>query len=555
MRWSARGLMGLAWAIVAGTAVGGDIDDVIGVERLRFRNIGVADGLSQPSALAIVQDAQGFIWVATQDGLDRYDGYGFRAFKHDRADASSIASNHLNRLLVDTWGRVWAGTTSGGLSRYDQQLDRFDNIRPDPKRPDALGSEYVSTLTADAAGSIWVGTRDHGLQRSDEANAAFTDSRCTGRALERINDVLAFADGALLLGATAGTFRCDPATGAMTEWTSQAGAHLAARSIRQSPNGDVWITLAQAGLYRFSSGASNSITSTSAARRHCPTTTSPACSSTPLEWCGSAARRPVSCASILRTRRIEVFRHAPEQSTSLAGNRAFSLFEDRDGQICVGTWSSDISVFDPRAAGVVSVHPGIGVHALPGSSVLSVLADADGTFWLSTAENGGLSHFDLERGLLQRYTHLPSQADSLSSNFVVSTARGPDGSLWVATFGGGLNRMRPGTTSFDHHRHDAADTDSLASDRLLRLYFDRQGTLWIGTANDGVDAMCASCTAFRHYAHRDADPQSLAQRTACSAGWCLRDPAGARRFVLDRDRTRRARVARSGDRPCAAFHR
>jgi ligand-binding sensor domain-containing protein len=178
-----RGLMALAVAMLARTVVAGDIDDVIGVERMRFRNIGVAQGLSQPSVLDIVQDAQGFIWAATQDGLDRYDGYGFRVFKHDRADAWSLGSNNPNRLLVDRQGRLWVATSSGGLSRYDQRLDRFDNFRPDAGRPDALGGEYVVTLSEDAAGTLWIGTRDHGLQRYDEAHGNFSDSLCKGRAL------------------------------------------------------------------------------------------------------------------------------------------------------------------------------------------------------------------------------------------------------------------------------------------------------------------------------------------------------------------------------------
>jgi signal transduction histidine kinase/ligand-binding sensor domain-containing protein len=485
-------------------------DDSIGVERVRFRNIGVAQGLSQASGLDIVQGARGFIWIATQDGLDRYDGYGFRVYKHDRSDPWSLAANNLHRLMVDRQGRLWVGTTSGGLSRYDAQLDRFDNFRPDPNRSDALGGEYVSTLLQDKAGTIWVGTRNHGLQQYEEAGAHFVESRCRGVALAHLLTMLELDDGGLLLGTNTGAFRCDPASGALTEWMSQSGIHLAGRSLAKTAAGDVWMSATKQGLYRFR-GDGTEI-------EHFDAQSVPALADTDITgllidrggsvWTGSEN------AGLSRlnpqTRRLDIFRHASEQPGSLAGNRAFSLFEDRDGQIWVGTWSNGVSVFDPRAAGFVSVHPGGAPRALPGASVLSVFADNDGTFWFSTAENGGLSHFDLDRGLLQRYTHHPQHADSLAHNFVASTVRGPDGSLWVATRGGGLDRLRQGASGFEHHRHDPADPRSIASDSLMRLYFDRAGTLWVGTLEDGVDALCAGCDAFRHYRHTDSVPDSLA---------------------------------------------
>lgn len=179
VRWAAGLAVGLVAAMVAGAAfarVGGD--ESTGVERVRFRNIGVGQGLSQASGVDILQDAQGFIWVATQDGLDRYDGYGFRVYKHDRTDPWSLAANNLRRLLLDRKGRLWIATTSGGVSRYDTRLDRFENFRPDPNRLDAIGNEYVSALLEDASGTIWVGTRGHGLQYFEEAAANFVESRC-----------------------------------------------------------------------------------------------------------------------------------------------------------------------------------------------------------------------------------------------------------------------------------------------------------------------------------------------------------------------------------------
>ncbi|HEU4664078.1 MAG TPA: two-component regulator propeller domain-containing protein, partial [Dokdonella sp.] len=350
-----------------------------GVERVRFRNIGVEQGLSQASGVDIAQDRHGFIWVATQDGLDRFDGYGFRVYKHDRSDPSSLAANNIHRLLVDRQGRLWVGTTSGGLSRYDERLDRFDNFVPDATRADAIGSEYVSALLEDATGTLWIATRNHGLQHYDEAHGAFVDSRCEDDALRRPNSMALQADGHVLVGTSSGLFECDPTDGTMREWKSRAGAHLAVRTVVSTEAGDAWLTATRQGLFRFGADGEEI--------EHYDAQTSPSLDDTDLTgllvdrngaiWFGSE-NAGLSRLNP-RTRRLETFTHAPEQPGSLAGNRAFSLFEDRDGQIWVGTWSNGISVFDPRAAGFVSVHTGGGGRSLPGASVLSVLADDDGT--------------------------------------------------------------------------------------------------------------------------------------------------------------------------------
>lgn len=497
------------WWIAAALAVAGACAHAQGrhnhgVERVRFRNIGVEQGLSQATGAAITQDRQGFIWVATQDGLDRFDGYGFRVYKHDRGDPYSLAANNPQELLVDRRGRLWVGTTSGGLSRYDARLDRFDNFTPDPARADAIGSEYVSALFEDGDGNVWVAARNAGIQRFDEQRQAFAPLPCTHDAFRRPTALAeAAGKGTLLVGTPFGLFACELASGSVREWLPASGAHLAVHAVQRAPNGDIWLTAKKQGLFHFDT-AGNEV-------EHFDDSTSPSLDDLDLTgvlidrggaiWFGSETAGLSRLGPL--THRLETFVHAPEQAGSIAGNRAFSLFEDRDGQIWVGTWSSGISVFDPRDAGFVSVHTGGDERSLPGASVLSVFADGDGTFWFGTAEGGGLSHFDLEQGLLKNYRNDPNDPGSLAHNFVASIARGGDGSLWIGTHGGGLDRLRPGASTFEHHRHDPANPDSIATDTVMQIWFDRAGTLWVSTLRDGVDALCSGCSTFRHYAHVD----------------------------------------------------
>ncbi len=131
-------------------------------------HISVADGLSQSSVYDIVQDKSGFIWMATQDGLNRYDGTSFQVFRDEPFDTNSISSNNLSALLCDSNGRIWAGTANHGLNLYIPAVG-FRHFLADGK-PGSLASNMITALHQDANGAIWVGT-GNGLHRLKETRS------------------------------------------------------------------------------------------------------------------------------------------------------------------------------------------------------------------------------------------------------------------------------------------------------------------------------------------------------------------------------------------------
>ena len=86
---------------------------------VQFEHLGSEDGLSQNAGLAFFQDSRGYLWIGTQDGLNRYDGYTFKIFKHDPDDPDSISHNSILAISEDADGSLWVGTWGGGLNRYD----------------------------------------------------------------------------------------------------------------------------------------------------------------------------------------------------------------------------------------------------------------------------------------------------------------------------------------------------------------------------------------------------------------------------------------------------
>ncbi|MFZ1692702.1 MAG: two-component regulator propeller domain-containing protein, partial [Flavobacteriales bacterium] len=139
---------------------------------LIFRHLTIADGLSQNSVNAIAQDRDGFLWFGTQDGLGRYDGRSFTAYRHE-ARNNSIANNYIWSLLEDADGHLWIGTFGGGLDRIDPATGRITHYQHRSENATGLSGDRVIGLLEHPAGTIWVRTTS-GLDRIDRATGSMT---------------------------------------------------------------------------------------------------------------------------------------------------------------------------------------------------------------------------------------------------------------------------------------------------------------------------------------------------------------------------------------------
>ena len=139
---------------------------------VRFEHLSIEDGLSQNAGLDIFQDGRGYLWIGTQDGLNRYDGYSFKVYKHDPEDPASISHNSILKITEDENGALWIGTWGGGLNHYDPVTDTFTSYLHDPDNPSSISDDTVTALKKDSNGNLWVGTLS-GLDRFDSATSTF----------------------------------------------------------------------------------------------------------------------------------------------------------------------------------------------------------------------------------------------------------------------------------------------------------------------------------------------------------------------------------------------
>ena len=160
---------------------------------LKFERISIAEGLSQSYVYDITQDKNGFIWIATQDGLNRYDGKSFVYYRHDSTDKKSISDNFIRKIFIDNNDILWVGTNKG-LSRYNKVLDNFDNFFHQTNDSNSLKDNEIWDIYQDPNNNIWVSTKE-GLHKFDPEYQNFSRIRIRGldAALKEIKTI--FQDG------------------------------------------------------------------------------------------------------------------------------------------------------------------------------------------------------------------------------------------------------------------------------------------------------------------------------------------------------------------------
>ncbi|HEX9955614.1 MAG TPA: two-component regulator propeller domain-containing protein, partial [Fibrella sp.] len=123
-----------------------------------WQELTISNGLSQGMVFDLKQDRQGFMWVATKDGLNRYDGHNFTVFTHDPYNEFSISDNTCSALLTDHHGRLWVGTLTQGLNLYDARSGRFYHMAISDRDSPNAGNYEARLLAEDPEGNIWVCT-------------------------------------------------------------------------------------------------------------------------------------------------------------------------------------------------------------------------------------------------------------------------------------------------------------------------------------------------------------------------------------------------------------
>ncbi len=453
-----------------------------GLASIVFRNYGHDQGMPHPVATALAQGPDGFIWIGTQGGLARWDGYRFKAYTANRAVRGSLPDDWIQTLHVDPAGRLWVGMTSGQLARYDSANDRFDTV-PLGLAP---GQMHVGAIVDDGSRGLWIGN-DDGLRHLDARARVINFLREGARGLPagRIQALLRDRSGALWVGTATGLARRD-AGGSNFVPVMLDGHIRPVSALFEGKDGRVWIGTVRNGLFVID--RRNTAARQIGADRNLPQTSIVAIQSAGPHQIWAAFRSSGLLSVDTSSGVATLIQHDRTVQTSLAHNDVWSLLRDRAGSMWVGG-TGGLS-YHPRNSGQVTTifggqqRPG----GLSASDVVSILATRDGHVWFGFLDGG----VDVTNPLGGRIAALRPGARperSLPRETVFTMVEGDRGEVYIGTRRG-LYVSDPSAGAIRLLTLKGRDPD-IAVNALL---YDA-GVLWIGGEYDGMWGVVPGKTA------------------------------------------------------------
>lgn len=353
-----RGLLvGIAAAILCVSHATSSLADA------RFRQLAMEDGISNNEVYGVIQDSQGYMWFATGDGLDRYDGYTFRVFRHDPNDPGSVSGNFARALYEDPEGRIWLGTFSNGLDLYDPKTGIFKHYHHIAGDPNSLISDNLWALSSLPDGRLLIGTRDAGLDIFDPKDGRFqhhpAGSGPDAPSNNYINRILVDHNGRVWVATLSGLDEYDPSGKEPTRYffAPGGGSGNDIISLSEDAQGRLWLAT-KGGPYIYIPGQAALSEIPGIPKGQDPMAGkflySVLVDSHQDIWYGGEQ----TGLYLIRhdSNRVMHYQHVPGNHGSLASNEAYDIFEDRAGYIWVGT-AGGTNMLDQSELDIYSFKP------------------------------------------------------------------------------------------------------------------------------------------------------------------------------------------------------
>jgi signal transduction histidine kinase/ligand-binding sensor domain-containing protein/DNA-binding response OmpR family regulator len=390
-------------------------------ENIRFTSLSILDGLSQSSVFSVKQDKKGFLWIATADGLNRYDGYTFSVYRHNKNDANSIQSNRIRYVHIDRDDHLWLGTATG-LSYYDRENDRFVNYPLDTQ---------VNCVCRHDDDVLFVAT-NRGVMQFDKRTKVFCRVPVGEKdALQA--QIIVHYNSLLLVGCSNGLFMSPPDDKHFVPFRNEL---LGKNIIDLLPSAQgLWIATEGDGLFRYS----------------------------------------------VVSGKLTQYRHDERNDRSISSDFVRSLCMDMQDRLWVGTFNG-LNIFNESTASFDRyLCNEIEKGSISQNSVRSLLLDNQGAMWVGTYY-GGLNYYHPFRNRFGRLSHIP-YTNSLSDNVVSCITEGRRNELWIGTNDNGINVYDIDRRRFTYHT--ATDARPFILSNNVKAILADENDVYAGTHGGG----------------------------------------------------------------------
>ncbi|MEJ7558285.1 MAG: two-component regulator propeller domain-containing protein [Pedobacter sp.] len=437
-------------------------------EQIQFSRLDLANGLSHDQVNSIFKDDKGFLWFGTLAGLNRFDGYEFKVFKHDPRDSTSINDDYILNIYALPNDCLYILTRSGG-NIYDPRQQRFSSDVNGYLKKLHIQATGILDILKDKNGNFWFNAGAEGVFKYDPLKASTRHFPIRGRgAVLHNNPVSALQmdtnDNVWLIHRDKVIEMLSVTTGKVqrriTTLQVKAAADQQDFKLFIDRDGDFWVyTLNNQRGIEFYSTDKN------------------------------------------------IRRFIDKGTGALNNNLINGILQDAAGQIWIGTDHGGLNLLDKEDFSVrYLTNKEDDPKSIGQNSILCLYKDPTGIIWLGTYKKG-ISFYHKKILKFPLYRHLYSNPNGLTYDDVNRFVEDEKGNLWIGTNGGGLFYFNRKTGQFRQYKHQAGNTNSLSNDIIVGLYIDSAKKLWIGTYLGGLD--CFDGSTFRHYKHDPKDPNSL----------------------------------------------
>lgn len=483
--------------------------------------LSIEDGLSQSTVYSIIQDNQGFMWFATEDGLNRYDGYKFTVFKNLSFDKNSLSENSIYSIAEHAPGVLWISTWSTGINKFDVKTNhftRFVNIAADSS---SLSSDIVYAITVDHNGNVWVGA-ENGLNKLDIATNAFRhfhhQSNQNSLAHDFVNEVAVDLSGNIwATGFYKGVSMYNQLADSFTLYSHDSKNHKSLISneiysiaVDKVDSNIVWVGCVDGGIERI-----NSSTGEIDHFGHGFVSGIPDDNIFAIEtdyygnvWAGTSN----SGLFVLNKNRelIHTFLHDLNNPGSISQNSIYSLYASKSGIIWAGTSSKGINIISPQTKNFKVYRQTTDLdNSLSNNILAGLMEDNDGNLWIC-GWNSGLTILDRKSNKSRIIKKNTLNNTGLNSNSVMMTFKLRDGNIGITTADAGINIYNPKTKKFSYITQIPGNENSLTDNNVMMAYEDNKGIVWIGFYDRGIERWDRKKNTFKKFRHIKNDPASLA---------------------------------------------
>ncbi len=476
-------------------------------DKIRFEQISSEQGLSQNTVFTICQDKKGFLWLGTEEGLNRYDGYDIKVYKHKTDDFHSLIDNKVSVVYEDPAGELWIGT-QGGLDRFNHKTEKFIH----------LNSNKIRSIYEDKSGVLWIGTSGAGLIRLDRARKKFkyyinTPGQRSGLNSNSVRAIYEDKSGVLWIGTEKnGLNKFDRDNETFSHYIHdpndpQSLSHNSVKAIYEDSRGILWIGT-EDGLNQmdrqkgvFKHYKKDSVDPWSISHNYILSIFE---DTTDVLWVGTYG------GGLNRFDRLKkIFlcdQYRADIPGSLSDNNIYAIYRDRGGILWLGT-NRGLNKYDRKKEKFPCWNAERGRSTIVSNNcVWSIYKDGSGITWFGT--DSGLAQLDMASEKMRLWSHNPNNSNSLSHNKVLTIYEDHAGIMWIGTEGGGLNRFDRQKEMFSCFKNDPADDYSLSQGDVYAICEDRFGTLWIGTEK-GLNRLDREEDRFTHWENDPRNPHSL----------------------------------------------